>query len=151
MVSGKNSGHVEKLGKWPCSICGKGVGNNSIQCTGCSGWVHKRCSGVRGLLARVVDTFVCKVCERAEDVEDTDADEGMGLGNGVCIENVRKFCYLGDMVNGGGGANSASVARVRVRGESLKSCMSGILTRKEVSLKREGVCGMCEECYGVWK
>ena len=29
MVSGKNSGHAEKLGMWPKSICGKGFGNNS--------------------------------------------------------------------------------------------------------------------------
>ena len=29
MVSGKNSSHAEKLGKWPKSICGKGFGNNS--------------------------------------------------------------------------------------------------------------------------
>ena len=30
-----------------------------------------------------------------------------------CIwTKVEKFCYLGDMSNGGGGADSASVARV---------------------------------------
>ena len=124
--------------------------NSSIRCTGCSGWVHKRCSGVKGSLARVVDTFVCKVCERAEDAEDTDADEGMDLGNGVCIENVRKFCYLGDMVNGGGGANSASVARVRCAWGKFRENVWD--PDKEGSVaKDEGVCGMCEECYGVWK
>ena len=32
---------------WPCVVCGKGVGANSIQCTDCCGWVHKRCSGAR--------------------------------------------------------------------------------------------------------
>ena len=52
----------------------------------------------------------------------------MDLGNGVHLEIVRKFCYryLGNMLNGGGGANSASVARVLA-------------------------CDMCEECDGVWK
>mgnify|MGYP007071599789 CR=1 FL=1 len=137
MVSGKNSGYVERLGKWPCSICGKGVGSNSIRCIGCSGWVHKRCSGVKGLLARAEDTFMCKVCERAEDGEDSDVNESMDLGNGVHLENVRKFCYLGDMLNGGGGANSASVARVRCAWGKFKE-LSGILTRKEVSLKLKG-------------
>ena len=78
---------------------------------------------MKGLLARVVDTFVCKVCERAEDVEDTDTDEGMDLGNGVCIENVRKFCYLGDMLNGGGGENSASVALCMGKVSTLESCL----------------------------
>ena len=47
MVSGRNVGFVEKLGKWPCSACGKGVGGNSIQCTVCSSSVHRRCSGTR--------------------------------------------------------------------------------------------------------
>ena len=101
------------------------------------GWVHKRCSGVKGSLARVEDTFVCKVCERAGDGEDSDVDESMDLGNGVHLENVRKFCYLGDMLNGGGGANSASVARVRCAWGKFKE-LSGILTRKEVSLKLKG-------------
>src|SRR5580704_15272423 len=42
--SGKSSG------KWPCSVCGKGVGQNSILCTQCGKWIHKRCSGVKGSL-----------------------------------------------------------------------------------------------------
>ena len=35
MVSRRDLGVVEKSGKWPCSICGKGVGRNSIQCSSC--------------------------------------------------------------------------------------------------------------------
>ena len=30
----------------PCSVCGKRVGVNSIHCTTCGYWVHRRCSGV---------------------------------------------------------------------------------------------------------
>ena len=30
----------------PCSVCGKRVGVNSIHCTACGYWVHRRCSGV---------------------------------------------------------------------------------------------------------
>ena len=47
----KNCGAIEKMG------------------TGCSGWIHKRCTNVKGSLARVEDAFVCKVCERADDGE----------------------------------------------------------------------------------
>ena len=47
----------------------KGCWEHSIKCTGCSGWVHKRCSGVKGSLVRVEDMFVCKMCERAGDEE----------------------------------------------------------------------------------
>jgi len=35
-------------GKWPCGVCKKGVGNNSILCHGCKKWIHKRCSVVKG-------------------------------------------------------------------------------------------------------
>ena len=38
-------------GKWPCGVCGKGVGQKaSILCTQCGKWMHKRCSGVKGSL-----------------------------------------------------------------------------------------------------
>ena len=51
MRSGKSGGEIVKTGRWPCAVCGKGVGANSIQCTDCYGWVHKRCSGARCPLA----------------------------------------------------------------------------------------------------
>jgi len=31
---------------WPYSVCGRCVGNNSIQCTSCYKWVHRKCSGM---------------------------------------------------------------------------------------------------------
>src|SRR5580693_1009012 len=37
-------------GKWPCWVYGKGVGQNSILCTQCNKWIHKKCSGVKGSL-----------------------------------------------------------------------------------------------------
>ena len=43
----------------PCSVCGKRVGVNSIHCATCGYWVHGRCSGVRGSLARVPQGFLC--------------------------------------------------------------------------------------------
>ena len=47
---------------------------------------------MKGSLARVVDMFVC---ERAEDGEDSNIDESLDLGNGLHLENVRKFCTWG--------------------------------------------------------
>src|SRR5271163_2987261 len=35
-------------GKWPCGVCRKGVGLNSVMCGVCKKWVHKKCSGVKG-------------------------------------------------------------------------------------------------------
>src|SRR5213083_200716 len=41
-------GQVENSGKFPCGICRKGVGGNSICCSSFKKWIHKRCSGVVG-------------------------------------------------------------------------------------------------------
>ena len=47
-------GQAENSEKWPCGICKKGVAANSIQCTACKAWTHKRCSGVTGKSAPVI-------------------------------------------------------------------------------------------------
>ena len=36
---------------------------NSVQCTVCIKWIHKRCSGIRGNLSLVADGFRCKRCD----------------------------------------------------------------------------------------
>ena len=62
----------------------------------------------------------CEGFLRADDREGNGIDESMDLGNGVHLENVGKFCYLGDMLNGGGETNSASVARVHCAWRKFK-------------------------------
>ena len=57
-----NYGLVEHCGRWTCSVCGRGVGRSSIQCTKCLSWVHKRCFGVKNLMKATKDGFVCKWC-----------------------------------------------------------------------------------------
>ena len=37
-------------GNWPCGVCKKGVCSNSIQCSKCKKWIHKKCSGKQGKL-----------------------------------------------------------------------------------------------------
>ncbi len=46
--------------KWPCAMCGKGVGANSVKCTKCQLWVHGKCIGVQKSSSTVKDTFVSK-------------------------------------------------------------------------------------------
>ena len=137
LVSGRNCGDIERVGKWPCTVCGQGVGSNSIQCQECFGWIHKKCSGVKGSLAKAGRSFMCKVCVRIRNGEVEDEVERLDLSDEVSLERVRKFCYLGDMINGNGGASSASVARVRCAWKKFRE-LSGILTSKDVSLKLKG-------------
>ena len=50
IVSGVDLQTLKGSGKYPYSDCRKGVGSNSIYCTGYLHWVQKKCSGVIGRL-----------------------------------------------------------------------------------------------------
>ena len=62
MVSSADAGETEKTGEYPCGVCYTGVGANSIRCTKCRSWVHRRCSGICGSLQAASKTFICKRC-----------------------------------------------------------------------------------------
>jgi len=50
-----------KAVRWPCGVCGRGVGNNSIQCTNCKKWVHRKCSGIKGSMYKVISHLFVEV------------------------------------------------------------------------------------------
>jgi len=35
MISGERQKVMQKAVRWPYDVCGRGIGNNSIQCTSC--------------------------------------------------------------------------------------------------------------------
>ena len=127
---------VEESGKWPCSVCKRGVGSNSLQCTGCKKWVHRKCSGVKGSLQAAHLTFVCSVCLRGT-AQLTAVSKGLDVGNGTVLEKVGRFCYLGDMLNADGGADSAVVTRIRCAWKKFRE-LSPMLTHSGASLKMKG-------------
>jgi len=47
MISGEHQKPVHKAAKWPCGVCGRVLGSNSIQRTNCRKWVHKKCSAIK--------------------------------------------------------------------------------------------------------
>ena len=98
---------IVNSGKWPCGVCGKGVQANSVQCTVCKKWIHKRCSGVRGDLSWVADSFMCRHCDGT--IQEVDLDEDL-MVDGETYECVKRFCYLGDTLDG---ADLAATARIR--------------------------------------
>jgi hypothetical protein len=83
----------ESSAKYPCTVCGKGVGRNSILCGKCNKWTHKRCSGIKGSIMKVRN-FICVRCENGSREDRL----SLVLEEGLEVERVRKFCYLGDMV-----------------------------------------------------
>jgi len=62
MMSGERQKVRQKAARWPCGVCSKGVGSNSLQCTSCQKWVHKKCSGIKGSMSKVAKSFICRGC-----------------------------------------------------------------------------------------
>ena len=109
MVTGKQGENLQS-GRYPCSVCGRGVGVNSILCVTCNRWCHGRCSG----LPRVsgVVGFCCPRCAGQVQVAPT-LDDSITIPEGVIAE-VKQFCYLGDVLDSVGGAERAAKARVSI-------------------------------------
>jgi len=38
VISGKRQMVWQKAARWPCGVCSKGVGSDSLQCTSCQKW-----------------------------------------------------------------------------------------------------------------
>ena len=64
MVTGGEMENVVQVGRYPCGVCGRGVGANSVLCGTCGKWCHRRCSGLRSLSAGAVAHFQCLACAR---------------------------------------------------------------------------------------
>jgi len=47
VISGERQKGMQKAVRWPCGVCGRGIGNNSIQCTRCQKWVTENVCCVR--------------------------------------------------------------------------------------------------------
>lgn len=132
MISGK----VPQLesGQFPCSICKRGVGANSIKCNSCDIWVHKRCSGVRGSLSAAAQQFVCRKCEG--QLPSTDVPEDLVV-QGDKYDCVQSFCYLGDTLSAAGGSDVAVAARVRSGWRKFHE-LAPFLTSRAPNLKMKG-------------
>ena len=134
MIGRPDAGLRYKTGKYPCGVCLKGVGSNSIKCLKCKQWVHARCSGVRGKLSKVND-FICGSCLNQTTIQ-SDTVEKITIGDSS-YEIVSQFCYLGDMISAGGGAEASSVTRTRCAWKKFRELLP-LLTSRALSLKKKG-------------
>ena len=111
MICSEGTNTLKDSGKYPCAVCQKCVGSNSIQCSQCSFWVHKNCSGVKGRL-KPDPNFVCARCLGTARPIDCRAVTELTL-NDELLEVVASFCYLGDMISQGGGCLESITTRIR--------------------------------------
>ena len=49
IICGTGLDLLQSSGKFPCAVSRTGVGSNSIFCSDCKHWVHKKCSGLKHL------------------------------------------------------------------------------------------------------
>ena len=120
--------------KWPCGVCRKGVGKNSIFCVGFKHWVHKRCSGIK---RRLVDdpSYKCSVCLGTNNVV-----THIPLKIVVCdeeLEVVDSFPYLGDSIGQTGGCFDATTDRIRSAWKAFHSLLP-VLTNSGIAFKVRG-------------
>ena len=77
-------------------------------------------SGVKGSLRNESQSFICRCCKVDRPITDgLNTDLHLDIGNGVLLEKVDKFCYLGDMLDADGGCDSAVTTRVNLLGKSF--------------------------------
>jgi len=63
--------------------------------TSCKKWVHKKCSGIKDSIYKVMKSFICRSC--VNPVTGTGCTS-VDIGGDANLELVDKFCYLGDML-----------------------------------------------------
>ena len=130
LVSGKKSREPISSGQYPCAVCNRGVGANSILCVGCNKWCHKRCSGLNSFAG--ITAYTCPVCSGLLQ-QTTWTDESIVLDSGT-LEEVSEFCYLGDMFDCEGGAEKAVRHRISVAWFKWRE-LCNLLCNKAIPLK----------------
>jgi hypothetical protein len=122
--------------KWPCAVCKKGVGSNAIQCMVCKLWVHHRCSGESKPLIKL-QNFTCSICS-GQKQSNIKGNNTFTLKQGVVLEKVTSFSYLGDKIQANGGAQEAVRNRIRVAWSKWREVAS-LLVKKEIAIKNRAI------------
>lgn len=135
LCSGKNMNILKDKGKWPCSVCRKGVGQNSIYCASCSHWVHKACSGIQGRL-REDPSYRCPRCRGLARQIDGRPFNHVTI-DGQDLEVIDNFCYLGDTISAEGDCLPSVTKRCRAAWGKFRELLP-ILTCRTLSIKTRG-------------
>jgi len=107
-VSGECQKLMQKAIISLCGVCDRGVGSNSIQCTSCQKWVHKKCC-IKGSMYKVMKSFICRGCV---NLVTSTGCTCVHIGASANLELLDKFCYLCDMLSVDGDADASTEARI---------------------------------------
>ena len=134
MISSSEVRSGFEVGRWPCGVCRKGVGSNSIFCQCCKHWIHRKCSGISGKL-RADLQFVCKRCKG--EITDSAVFPASVMYSGGSLEVVENFCYLGDMLGSEEGVERSVITMVGTAWRKFRELLS-LLTSRVLSLQVRG-------------
>ena len=130
------AGPPKQVVAFPCGVCDLNVGVNSIFCSSCARWVHKRCTNIKGRL-RADPSFQCARCKGICPPSPVSKLVDKVECGGGSLEVVRTFCYLGDTVGQSGGCKDAINARIQSSWKAFRSLLP-ILTNRSINLKIRG-------------
>ena len=109
---------LQSSGEFPCAICCTRVGSNSIFCNGCKYWVHKKCSGLKGLTK---DTdYRCTRCQGTAGPLDGRPQREVQVRPDK-LEVVASFCYIGDMLSAAGCCELSTTTHEKTAESSSRS------------------------------
>ena len=135
MVSGPQMDSLRETGKHPCAICLSGTGQNSIYCSGCAKWVHKKCSNIKGSLKQD-SSYKCPRCQGTARPIDGRPIQEAKIGEDT-LEVVAEFCYLGDMLSAGGDCELAAIKRCKAAWGKFRELLP-LLTNRHLPLTTRG-------------
>ena len=133
LVSGKEGLTPLPSGQYPCAVCARGVGANSVLCTRCGKWVHKRCSGLRNV-THAAQNYACPTCVQPSVGAEAESEQiVLGPDSENVIEEVQTFTYLGDIVDRDGGVERAVRGRLAVAWCKWRE-IAGLLCNKRLPI-----------------
>jgi len=94
--------------------------------------------------------YHCVKCMKGGDPIRIVMPQQLLLGDGQKLESAEKFCYLGDVIGAGGGAEEAARARVRSAWAKFRE-LAIVMTSRRAYLKVQGkvLQHLCAEGYGI--
>ena len=104
---------------------------------------------MRGNLSRVADGFRCRRCDGTIQEVDLAEDLMVDVETYECIKSI---CYLGDTLDGDGGADLVATARIRNGWMKFRELLPFLTSRASpIGDERSSVCQLCQKQHDLWK
>ena len=111
MICGNSLNTVKPYRKYPCSLCRKGVGRNSIFCTSRDASVHRKCSGMKSRIVNTLD-FKCHKCVGLTCHIDGGPAVHVSFGDQK-LDVVESVYYFGDGLSPNRSSEVITIAKIR--------------------------------------